>query len=88
MQSELIPIANWLWNTIFILLFFLFSLISILASKKFNIKMQAMFEKDAVFFNRLLRAYMNINDDYKSGKDARLYNYNLLTSVLKIPIIM
>ena len=83
MQSELIPIANWLWNTIFILLFFLFSLISILASKKFNTKMQAMFEKDAVFFNRLLRAYMNINDDYKSGKDARLYNYNLLTSVLK-----
>ncbi|UTY22922.1 ABC transporter ATP-binding protein [Treponema denticola] len=83
MQSELIPIANWLWNTIFILLFFSFSLISILASKKFNTKMQAMFEKDAVFFNRLLRAYMNINDDYKSGKDARLYNYNLLTSVLK-----
>ena len=83
MQSELIPIANWLWNTIFILLFFSFSLISILASQKFNTKMQAMFEKDAVFFNRLLRAYMNINDDYKSGKDARLYNYNLLTNVLK-----
>ena len=83
MQSELIPIANWLWNTIFILLFFSFSLISILASKKFNIKMQAMFDKDVVFLNRLLREYMKINDDYKSGKDVRLYNYNLLTSVLK-----
>ena len=83
MQSELIPIANWLWNTIFILLFFSFSLISILASKKFNTKMQAMFDKDVVFLNRLLREYMKINDDYKSGKDVRLYNYNLLTSVLK-----
>ncbi|UTD13814.1 ABC transporter ATP-binding protein [Treponema denticola] len=83
MQSELIPIANWLWNTIFILLFFSFSLISILASKKFNTKMHAMFDKDVVFLNRLLRAYMNTNDDYKSGKDVRLYNYNLLTSVLK-----
>ena len=83
MQSELIPIANWLWNTIFILLFFSFSLISILASQKFNTKMQTMFDKDVVFLNRLLRAYMNINDDYKSGKDARLYNYNLLTNVLK-----
>ncbi|UTC83999.1 ABC transporter ATP-binding protein [Treponema denticola] len=83
MQSELIPIANWLWNTIFILLFFSFSLISILASQKFNTKMQAMFDKDVVFLNRLFRAYMNINDDYKSGKDVRLYNYNLLTSVLK-----
>ena len=83
MQSELIPIANWLWNTIFILLFFSFSLISILASQKFNIKMQAMFDKDVVFLNRLLREYMKINDDYKSGKDVRLYNYNLLTSVFK-----
>jgi len=83
MQSELIPIANWLWNTIFILLFFSFSLISILASKKFNTKMQTMFDKDVVFLNRLLRAYMNINDDYKSGKDVRLYNYNLLTNVFK-----
>ncbi|UTY27361.1 ABC transporter ATP-binding protein [Treponema denticola] len=83
MQSELIPIANWLWNTIFILLFFSFSLISILASQKFNTKMQTMFDKDVVFLNRLFRAYMNINDDYKSGKDVRLYNYNLLTSVLK-----
>ena len=83
MQSELIPIANWLWNTIFILLFFSFSLISILASKKFNTKMHAMFDKDVVFLNRLLREYMNTNDDYKSGKDVRLYNYNLLTSVLK-----
>ena len=83
MQSELIPIANWLWNTIFILLFFSFSLISILASQKFNIKMQTMFDKDVVFLNRLLRAYMNTNDDYKSGKDVRLYNYNLLTNVLK-----
>ena len=83
MQSELIPIANWLWNTIFILLFFSFSLISILASQKFNIKMQAMFDKDVVFLNRLLREYMKINDDYKSGKDTRLYNYNLLTSVFK-----
>ena len=83
MQSELIPIANWLWNTIFILLFFSFSLISILASQKFNIKMQAMFDKDVVFLNRLLREYIKINDDYKSGKDVRLYNYNLLTSVLK-----
>ena len=83
MQSELIPIANWLWNMIFILLFFSFSLISILASKKFNTKMHAMFDKDVVFLNRLLRAYMNTNDDYKSGKDVRLYNYNLLTSVLK-----
>ena len=83
MQSELIPIANWLWNTIFILLFFSFSLISILASQKFNIKMQAMFDKDVVFLNRLLREYIKINDDYKSGKDVRLYNYNLLTSVFK-----
>ena len=83
MQSELIPIANWLWNTIFILLFFSFSLISILASQKFNIKMQAMFDKDVVFLNRLLREYMKINDDYKSGKDTRLYNYNLLTMWLK-----
>ena len=83
MQSELIPIVNWLWNTIFILLFFSFSLISILASQKFNIKMQAMFDKDVVFLNRLLREYMKINDDYKSGKDVRLYNYNLLTSVFK-----
>jgi len=83
MQSELIPIANWLWNTIFILLFFSFSLISILASKKFNTKMHAMFDKDVVFLNRLLREYMKINDDYKSGKDVRLYNYNLLTSVFK-----
>ena len=83
MQSELIPIANWLWNTIFILLFFSFSLISILASQKFTSKMQTMFDKDVVFLNRLLRAYMNTNDDYKSGKDVRLYNYNLLTNVLK-----
>ena len=83
MQSELIPIANWLWNTIFILLFFSFSLISILASQKFNTKMQTMFDKDVVFLNRLLREYMKINDDYKSGKDTRLYNYNLLTMWLK-----
>lgn len=83
MQSELIPIANWLWNTIFILLFFSFSLISILASKKFNTKMHAMFDKDVVFLNRLLRTYLKISDDYKSGKDTRLYNYNLLTNVLK-----
>ncbi|UTC67072.1 MULTISPECIES: ABC transporter ATP-binding protein [unclassified Treponema] len=83
MQSELIPIANWLWNAIFILLFFSFSIISILASKKFNYKMQNMFDDDVVFLNRLFRKYIDISDDYKSGKDTRLYNYNLLNNVLK-----
>lgn len=81
-HSVITAIPNWLQNSIFLFLFFLINAAAIKFLSTINAKMHKLMSGDILFINSLGSAYINITEDYKSGKDIRIYNYNLFNAVV------
>lgn len=80
-HSAITAVPNWLQNIIFLFLFFLVNAVAVKFLSMVNTKMQKLMSGDILFINTLGNAYMKITEDYKSGKDIRIYNYNLFNTV-------
>lgn len=81
-HSPVTAIPNWLQNSIFIFLFALINFIAMKLLSDINVKMQKLMSGDILFINTLTTSYIRMLEEYKSGKDIRIYNYNLFNSVL------